>query len=247
MIQNIFHRKSRGSGDSGTFSAQKKTRQMPVSSDLLFFVIGVIGLIVLYFVLQGWHSRSETELQTAVEKYDQAYAEIQTDDFHQAAFFVSRARALVDILDSSTSFIPVIERFTGSIHQDIVLETIGVDIENETSIVVREDTQSCDIIKSASLYRLKIGVKASAHDVFSLGQQYLVWRDKSPWIVDITLDSMTIDSETQIVDFTATIFTNVFLWQDEQLFEGVSLMEGEHPCPEVSILRNQQPSTGVEN
>ncbi|MYE38158.1 MAG: hypothetical protein F4X82_01385 [Candidatus Spechtbacteria bacterium SB0662_bin_43] len=195
MIQNIFHRKSRGSGDSGTFSAQKKARQMPVSSDLLFFVIGVIGLIVLYFVLQGWHSRSETELQTAVEKYDQAYADIQTDDFHQATFFVSKARALVDILDSSTSFIPVIERFTESVHQDVVLETIGIDIENDT---------------------VKVGIKAGAHDVFSLGQQYLVWRDKSPWIVDITLDSMTIDSETQIVDFTATIFADMSLLGGEQ-------------------------------
>jgi len=195
MIQNIFHRKSRESGDSGTFSAQKKTRHLPVSNDLLFFVVGVIGLIVLYFVLRGWYSGSEGQLKTATEQYDQVYVDIRTDDFYQATFFVSKTHALVDILNSSTSFIPVVERFTESIHQDVVLETINVDIENN---------------------QVKIGIKANAHNVSSLGQQYLAWRDTSPWIVDITLDSMTVDNETQIVDFTANILVDMSLLEGEQ-------------------------------
>lgn len=195
MVQNIFRQQNRGAGDSGTFSAQQKKRSLPVSRDLIFFVVGVVGLLVLYVVLQGWHNSSDSELQTTSAEYDQGFLEIQDDDFHQATRFVSKVRALLNILDSSPSFIPVIQRFTESVHQDVVLEEISIDIQgNEAQIEVR----------------------ATTLNVFSLGQQYLVWRDKYPWVISTKLDSISVDDETQEVGFKAMIVADMSRLEGEQ-------------------------------
>lgn len=148
-------------------------------------VLGIavlILLIAIYFGTLFWVNSIQNNIEEKKTQKEAILSLSRASEVTETKIFASRVRALKTIVEEHTEASKLLEEFDQSTHSAVVLTSFELDLENDT-----------------------LAVEGTTANFEVLGEQFMLWKNESDFVHDVSLESFKKNNEGRI-EFSAVLF-----------------------------------------
>src|SRR3989344_5041115 len=151
------------------------------AGDFVPSIVVLIAVGVLYFGSILWARQLETEVQNLEVQKTEILAFSRADDVEKLKSFARKARALNQIVADHNISSKLFDPFEDSIHSSVIITSFSLDVASG-----------------------KLDVQGITQSFETLGEQFVIWRNLTPYADSVVLSGFNRSSEGQ-VNFSATL------------------------------------------
>jgi hypothetical protein len=153
--------------------------------------VGIALMWALSFGMGWWEGWAQEEAAKAVAEQDAIIANLEQSDLEGAKDFAAQVRGVQRILRSHIAPSELMGPFEESIHQEVVLTSFDLDVPTR-----------------------QLRVAGTTPTLAVMGEQFVLWRDESPFVETATLEQFSPTPESQVLFSIIIVVKEGFIQED---------------------------------